>query len=308
MMYTKFVCSLTIALFSISHVWAQNHQSMPNLTDITQVAAINGVQHVYYDMGIGPVVLLLHGFPDSKYLWRFQLKALSDAGYRVIVPDLRGFGDAPKPERVSAYGTSEILADVTDLLSHLQIDKVHVVGHDWGGHIAWSFAARYPAKTLSVSGITVGAIGAPGRRTLEQMEKLWYIFLFLYEDIAEAWLSRDSWQGLKAWTRGNGDLDMYIKHLSRPGALTAALNWYRANFNPASVNGTGQPARIQVPAMGIAAAEDNYLLEDHVKTSDTMIDASWTYHLVADASHWVMLDQPEVFNRLLIDFLKSVDE
>lgn len=302
-----YLIALLLLIFHLS-VTAQNNRSMPDLDEITKTANINGLEFPYFDMGSGPVVLLLHGFPDSKYLWRYQLEALTDAGFRVIAPDLRGFGDAPKPQNVEAYATSEILSDILALLEQINVNQVHLVGHDWGGHIAWSFAAAYPDKTSSVSGITVGAIGAPGRRTLQQMEKLWYIYLFLYKDVAETWLKRDNWQGLKDWTRSNGDLPAYIEHLSKPGALTAGLNWYRANFNPASIISQGEPKRIKVPAMGIAAANDDYLLEDHVKTSDVMVDASWTYHLIAEASHWVMLDQPELFNALLVAFLKGVGE
>jgi len=278
-----------------------------DLSAITQTVEVEGLSFPYFDLGEGPTVLLLHGFPDSKYLWRHQLEPLAEAGFRVIAPDLRGFGDAPRPEGVEAYRIPNILADLVGLLDALEVEKAHIVGHDWGGTIAWLFAGSFPERSLSVTGLTVGAPGSPGRRVLPQLEKMWYIFFFQNEGPAEEWLRRDDWQGLRKWTREKGDWEYNIGLLEREGALTAGLNWYRANFTPASLNSKSSPPRIKVPAMGIAAEDDAYLLENHVKNSDAMIDSSWRYHLMEDASHWLMLDQPDQFNEWLIDFLKSVD-
>jgi len=295
-----------IAWLSVSFIQlnAQTPSSTMDLQAITKLVTVNNFEFPYYDYGEGPVVLLLHGFPDSRYLWRNQLQPLADAGFRVIAPDLRGFGDAPKPQEVEAYAIPNILSDINGLLDTLEVEKLHVVGHDWGGTIAWLYAGNFPERCKSVTGLTVGAPGAPGRRDLAQLEKMWYIFFFQNEGTAEEWLRRDDWQNLRAWTRGKGDLEHNIKNLEQSGALTAGLNWYRSNFKPESLNSKSNPPRIKVPALGMAAENDAYLLEAHVKNSDAMIDASWEYHLIEDASHWLMLDQPEEFNRLLIDFLK----
>ena len=279
-----------------------------DLEQITKKSTIKGLEFSYYDVGNGPAVLLLHGFPDSKYLWRQQIEPLQNAGFRVIVPDLRGFGDSAKPQEVSEYGIGQVLQDLQGLLDQLSIDKVHVVGHDWGGTVAWLFAGNLPNRTISVTGLTVGAPGSPGRRELAQLEKLWYVFFFQNEDVAEEWLKRDNWQGLRKWSREQNDIDSCISLLSRPGALTAALNWYRANFKPASLNSKSNPPRIKVPAMGISAENDAYLLPAHVKNSEAMMDDHWEYHLVKDASHWLMLDKPEAINDLLLNFLQRVDK
>lgn len=301
------LCFVLLGSWSVPAGAQPNPQPM-DLDAITRYADVKDLRFPYYDYGSGPVVLLLHGFPDSKYLWRHQLQPLADAGYRVIAPDLRGYGDAPKPEGVEAYAIPHILADLTGLLDALEIEKAHVVGHDWGGTVAWLFAGYHPERCLSVTGLTVGAPGGPGRRALPQLEKLWYVFFFQNEGVAEEWIRRDNWQGLRAWTREKGDLERYMQELDKPGALTAGLNWYRANFKPASLNNSGSnPPRIAVPAMGMAAQGDAYLLENHVKGSEAMIDSSWEYHLIRNASHWLMLDQPETFNRLLIDFLDRVE-
>jgi len=270
---------------------------------ITKSIPLNGQDFPLYDYGEGTPILLLHGFPDSKYLWRNQIPALVEAGYRVISPDLRGYGDAPKPQEVDAYTFPNILGDLTGILDGLRIEQLHVVGHDWGATAAWLFAGNYPERTLSVTGMTVGAPGGTGRRELPQLERMWYVFFFQHEGVAEEWLRRDDWQGLRAWTREQGDFEQYKIQLDKPGALTAGLNWYRANFKPSSLNKKSHPPRIKVPAMGISADGDAYLLDQHVKGSEHMMDNTWEYHLVKDSSHWVMLDQPDEINRLLLGFL-----
>lgn len=282
---------------------SQTQSPTMNFDQITKTIELDGDTFPFYDYGAGTPVLLLHGFPDSKFLWRHQLQPLADAGYRVIVPDLLGYGGASKPAEVDAYALPNILEDLTGLLDALSVDQAHIVGHDWGGTVAWLLAGTFPTRCLSVTGMTVGAPGGRGRRDLDQLEKLWYVFFFQNEGIAEEWLRRDDWQGLRAWTREKGDFDHYRQMLDRPGALTGGLNWYRANFSPASLNKTSNPPRITVPAMGLTADGDTFLLEKHVRDCDNMIDGPWTYHRVEGASHWLMLDQPEVVNRLLIDFL-----
>ena len=300
---------LICLLLSLTHYpELMSQSSSQDLENITATVNINGLNFPYYDLGEGPVVLLLHGFPDSKYLWRNQLLPLSNAGFRVIAPDLRGFGEAPKPKEIEAYKFSEIFKDILGLLDQLNISKAHIIGHDWGGSLAWAIAGKYPERTLSITGLTVGAPGNPARRSMKQMEKLWYIFFFQSEDQPELWLKRDHWQGLKKWTRGNGDLDRYMIELDKAGALRAGLNWYRANFPAAALNSSSTPPRIKVPSMGISAERDDFLLKEHIIGSEVMIDNAWTYHHIQGASHWLMLDKPEELNRYLIDFLSKVEE
>jgi len=289
-------------------VIAQTQPTTMDLDQITKTIELDGDTFPYYDYGTGTPVLFIHGFPDSKYLWRHQVQAIADAGYRVIVPDLLGYGGASKPAEVSAYALPNILDDLIGLLDALSIDKVHIVGHDWGGTVAWLLAGNFPERGISVTGMTVGAPGGKGRRDLDQLEKMWYIFFFQNEGVAEEWLRRDDWQGLRAWTRGHGDFEKYTEVLDQPGALTGGLNWYRANFKPASLNSTSNPPRIKIPAMGLTADGDTFLLEKHVRDCDNMIDGSWTYHRVENASHWLMLDQPEIVNQLLLDFFAEAKD
>jgi len=299
---------IPLLLLAAMPALAQPKLNTMNFDQITKTIMLDGDTFPYYDYGTGTPVLMLHGFPDSKYLWRHQVPALAEAGYRVIVPDLLGYGGASKPSTVAAYTIPNILEDMIGLLDALSIEQTHIVGHDWGGTVAWLLAGNYPERSISVTGMTVGAPGGQGRRDLDQLEKLWYVFFFQNEGIAEEWLRRDDWQGLRAWTRGHGDLEQYMQILDQPAALTGGLNWYRANFKPASLNTTSNPPRIKVPAMGLTADGDTFLLEKHVKDCDNMMDAGWTYHRVENASHWLMLDQPEVVNQLLLDFFAQLAE
>lgn len=256
-----------------------------------------------FDHGEGQPVLLLHGFPDSRYLWRFQIPALADAGFRVIAPDLRGFGDASKPDKVSDYALSVIIGDVIGILDALDIESTLLVGHDWGAAVAWSLTAFYPQRIQKLIALSVGCPGTSGMQTLEQRERSWYFSFFQHEGITEAWMQHDNWKFFRDWMRGDGDYAQYIRDLSRPGALTAGLNWYRANINPSPPS--DKPSsfpRIIRPVLGIWSDGDNYLTEAHVYNSYENIDADWQYRKIRGASHWFMLEKPDLLNRYMIEF------
>lgn len=192
----------------------------------------DGVELAVLDEGEGHPVLLLHGFPDSSRLWRHQVASLSAAGMRAIVPDLRGFGESDKPAAVEEYAVARSVADMVAILDALALDRVHVVGHDFGAVVAWVLAALAPERVDRLVAMSVGHPATGRLRTMEDREKAWYQLLFQFPDVAEALLQRDDWRLLREWLREDGDLEHYIDDLSRPGALTAGLNWYRANLAP----------------------------------------------------------------------------
>lgn len=270
----------------------------------TKTVEIDSGPFPVLDHGEGPVVLLLHGFPDSRHLWRYQAPALADAGFRVIAPDLRGFGNAPKPEAVEAYALSNIIDDVTSISAELGIETVRLVGHDWGADVAWLMAATQPDFVERLVVLSVGAPGNSGTRTIEQRERLWYAYFFVFEGVAEAWLQHDEWQLFREWTREDGDQERYLEDLSRPGALTAGLNWYRANFSPRppEKSGVAYP-NVTCPVLGVWSDGDHYLTEGHMTGSVERVDGSWRYEKITDASHWMMLDKPRELNEFLIQFL-----
>ena len=276
-----------------------------DINEITITVNIkNNLQFPVVDYGEGPAVLLLHGFPDSRHLWRYQIPILAEAGLRVIAPDLRGFGDAPKPSSVDDYKISIVISDIIEILDTQNIKQVRVVGHDWGAAVAWRLAAYHPEKVERLVCLSVGCPGTSGSGTIEQKERSWYVDFFQFEGITEAWLRHDNWKLFRQLTRENGDMKRYLKDLSRPGALTSALNWYRANAK------LGMPTdhktefpNITCPVLGIWSDKDNYLTEKQLRMSHEKIEGSWCYEKIKGASHWMMLDKPNELNRLLVKFL-----
>jgi len=263
-----------------------------------------GVTLAVQDEGEGPPVLLIHGFPDSHRLWRHQTTALVAAGKRVIAPDLRGFGESDKPPEVDDYALRHSVADMVAVLDALEVERAQVVGHDWGAAVAWGLAAFVPERVERLAVLSVGHPRALAEPTIEQREKSWYMLLFQFEDVAEAMLEADDWRMLREWLRDNGDVEDYIAGFSRPGALTAALNWYRANFKPeARRRGeSGFPA-VTVPTLGIWSSGDDYLTEGPMLRSGEQVEAEWRYERIEGASHWIQLDEPQRLNELLLGFL-----
>ena len=177
----------------------------------------NGLSFPVFEQGSGPPVLLLHGFPDSRFLWRHQIGPLLDAGFRVVAPDLRGFGDAPRPEAVEEYRLPLIARDVVGILDALNIQQARVVGHDWGSALAWYLAAVHADRVERLVALSVGAPGNSGGSTIAQREKFWYMLYFQFEGVAEAGLTSNDWRLFKEFMRGEGDADRYMKDLARPG-------------------------------------------------------------------------------------------
>ena len=263
-----------------------------------QRVSVNGVTLRVADDGVGDAVLLLHGFPDTSELWREQIPALVETGYRVIAPDLRGFGESDKPQTVAAYDMPVILGDLRGLLDHFGVERAHVVGHDWGAVTAWAFAGWHPERTNRLVAISVGHPRAY-TTTLSQLPRTGYALFFQVPRLAEATLSAKDFAALRAFLRSHPELHTYIERLGRPGALTASLNWYRANGKPHDLF---RYPRVQVPAMGIWGSKDWALGERQMTRSKRYVDAPWRYERL-EAGHWIPLTRAQILNRLLVDFL-----
>ena len=264
----------------------------------------DGVELAVLDEGEGPAVLLIHGFPDSSHLWRNQVPALVGAGFRVVVPDLRGFGESDRPTAVDDYGVMHSVADMLAILEALGVERTHVMGHDYGAVVAWLLAITAPERVERLVAISVGHPNVFRERSIAQREKSWYMLLFQFEGLAEELLARDDWKLFREFSRGDGDLDRHLADLSRPGALTAALNWYRANSDPRRELSPRPPLpRVTAPTLGIWSTGDNYLLEELMLRSEEHVTGPWRYERIEGASHWLQLDAPERVNELLLDFL-----
>ena len=263
----------------------------------------DGVQLDVLDEGSGPAVLLVHGFPDSSHVWRHQVPALVGAGLRVIAPDLRGFGASDRPERIEDYRISRSVADLLAVLDELGAERARVAGHDFGAGVAWLLAALHPERVERLVAMSVGHPGAQ-RRTIEAREKAWYTLLFQFQGVAEELLARDDWSLFREWLRGEGDVERYVADLSRPGALTAGLSWYRANLHPARQLEPRRPVPpVAAPTLGIWSSGDHYLTEAQMVNSGEQVTGPWRYERIDGASHWMQLDATERVNELLVEFL-----
>jgi pimeloyl-ACP methyl ester carboxylesterase len=271
---------------------------MPDIT-------ANGLRFAVVDEGAGTPVVLLHGFPDTSYVWRHQVPALVAAGFRAIAPDLRGRGKSDRPQRVEDYALTNMVADVAGIMDALGVTRAHVVGHDWGAAVAWLFASLMPQRVDRLVVISVGNPAARGEPTLESLQKGWYRLLFQFPT-AEEVVRQNDWYLLRTLFQGAADLERYITDLSEPGALTAGLNWYRGTFAPERLL-SPPPALPPVPGptLGIFGTGDLYLTEEDMVRSARTVTGPWRYERIEGVGHWVSVEAPERLNRLLLDFLRD---
>ena len=263
----------------------------------------DGVGINYEITGAGRPVVLLHGFPDSGRLWRNQAPVLADAGFEVIVPDLRGYGASDKPAEVDAYNLLFLAADVGAVLDDAGVARAHIVGHDWGAAIAWLIGAMAPDRVDHLVALSVGHPSTFLADGFEQHEKSWYMLLFQFAGVAERWLSGDDWANFRNWAR-HPDADGVIAELEANGSLTPGLNWYRANVTPETIAGPGLDLpHVQAPTMGVWSTGDPALTEGQMTRSARNVDGSWRYERVEGSGHWMQLESPQPVNELLLDFL-----
>lgn len=266
------------------------------------------------DTGTGPAVLLLHGFPDRALTWRHQIEALRDAGHRVIAPDLRGFGDSDRPPRIADYALSHSVTDVVTLLDILEVDQVRLAAHDWGATVGWVLASTQPNRVRQYAAISVGHPSAVGAAGFEQKQRTWYMLWFNFPGVAEAQMPADDWKWYRDWAfdgaerASDPDLDRQLADLQRPGALTSALNWYRANIPPelyaVSSRGADLPG-VACPVMGIWSDRDMAMTERQMTDSARYVTGPWRYERIPRVGHFVPSHAPTRLNELLLDFFDT---
>jgi pimeloyl-ACP methyl ester carboxylesterase len=264
----------------------------------------NGIDLEVEVRGDGPPVLLLHGWPDDHHLWDAQVAALNGAGFRTIAPDLRGFGESAKPDGIEGYALPVLLADVVGLLDALGVERAHVVGHDWGAAISWLLAAIAPERVDRLVAMSVGHLTSFAAAGLEQRERSWYMLLFQFEDIAEQWLSDREYANFREWSK-HPAADHVVESFSRPGALSASLNIYRANVHPRRlVEAPPMLPTIAAPTMGLWSTGDRHLVEAQMERSGIYVSGPFRYECIDSPTHWMMLDVPDRISALLVDFLR----
>jgi pimeloyl-ACP methyl ester carboxylesterase/2-polyprenyl-6-methoxyphenol hydroxylase-like FAD-dependent oxidoreductase len=270
-----------------------------------------GVRLHYVESGEGPLVVLLHGFPEFWYSWRHQLPTLSAAGYRTVAVDLRGYNLSDKPRGVEPYSLPKLARDVERLIRALGSDSAAVVGHDWGAVVAWELAMRHPkvVERLTIVNVPHPERMKAGLRSTDQLRRSWYIGFFQLPVLPENYLRWGEFtstrRALRAGSPGSTpeDIERYVAAIARPGALTAAVNHYRA-LGRQAIREPNRSVPIEARVQVIWGEQDPYL---GVPLAEP--DHRWVPNLrlerVPDAGHWVQIDRPELVNGLLLDFLRD---
>lgn len=251
--------------------------------------------------GEGPAVLLIHGFPDTGAVWRKQVPVLVGAGYRVIVPDTRGRGRSEAPAATHAYALEHLVADLVALLDALGIAQVRLVAHDWGAVIGWQLCIWHPDRVERYVALSVGHPTAYARGPVRQKLMGWYVLFFQWRGFAEWALRANQWWLFRRWIRYDAECPRWIADLSRPGRLTAALNYYRANLG-LFVPRTLPP--VPVPVMGVWSSGDIALCEEQMTASKAYVTAPFRYERLDGVNHWIPLSAPATLNALLLDYLR----
>jgi pimeloyl-ACP methyl ester carboxylesterase len=306
----------------------------------------NGIQMHIAEQGEGPAVVLCHGFPELWYSWRHQIRALADAGYRVIAPDQRGYGQTDRPEAIEEYDILHLTDDLLGLLDALGEERAVFVGHDWGGPVVWTLAQRAPERVRAVAALSVPFVPRSLSDPIELMRRrfgdnFFYILYFQTPGIADADLDRDpedtlrralratstreTARGLRPLPRrGTGwrewlpepgalpewlteaDLDYYVGEFARTG-FTGGLNWYRNMTRNWELTKDLARTKVDVPALFLAGEQD--LVAQFM--SDAAMD-EWVPNLRAKiklpaTGHWVQQERAAEVNAALLEFLASLD-
>ena len=266
----------------------------------------NGLDFRVIEEGRGEPVVLLHGFPDTADVWRNQVPALADAGFRVIAPDQRGCGQSDRPDGPESYDYEALLGDVVGIVDALGIGRFSVIGHDWGAVLAWAMASFMPDRVDRMA-----ALSAPHPEELfpiasvEQARMSYYILQFQHPGVAEQWLRADNWRNFREGWAG-GDTDAQIADLSEPGKLESRIDWYRANIT-AETMFTPQPEvmlPVSIPVLLVHGERDQFLSEESFLRSEARCTGPFRYERL-DTGHWMPTEQPHDVTRLLQEFLGS---
>jgi pimeloyl-ACP methyl ester carboxylesterase len=257
----------------------------------------------------GDLVLLLHGFPQTSYEWRAQIPVLAAAGYRVVGPDQRGYSTGARPANVQDYNVLALVGDAAGFVDALGASTCNLVGHDWGGAVAWVFGVLHPDRLRTLTAVSTPHPTPFGTsiREGEQKEMSAYMDVFRAEGAEDLFLA----DGGAAMRQALADFGMedtdpvaeYYRVLSQPGAMTAALNWYRAN--DFSDGGIELPP-VTVPTMYVWSTDDMALGREAAEATAAWASGPYRFEVLEGVSHWVPEDAPDVLNALLLDHFASV--
>ena len=277
-------------------------------------AQLSDVRLHYVEDGEGPLVVLLHGFPDFWYSWRHQIPALSAAGYRVVAPDMRGYNLSDKPANIGEYALDRLATDIAELVVTVGGGKAAAVaGHDWGGVVAWAVAAWHPdlVQRLVILNAPHPDDYGPGLRRPRQFLKSWYTGFFQLP-LAPASLRAGGFAALRRAVTGSSskgaftdeDLARYVEAWSQPRALRSGLAYYRAASRRVLSRRAERLPRVDAPVL-VLWGEKDVALEPFFATPRSDLASDVSTELIPEATHWVHLDRPARVNELMLDFLSA---
>jgi pimeloyl-ACP methyl ester carboxylesterase len=246
----------------------------------------------------GPAVLLLHGFPENSRMWDRVVPLLHEAGLRTVAPDQRGYSPGARPAEVSAYAIGEIVGDALGLLDALDLPAAHVLGHDWGAAVGWHLAAEHPDRVRTLTAVSVphpAAHAAAIQHDAEQQRLSAYIWVLREPEVAEARLLADDARRLRRAFQPlpADEVDVFVRPLTEDGALTAALNWYRA-MNRQDSTGLGTVA---VPTTYVWGTEDAGVARAAAEGCAAYLTGEFEFVELPGVSHWAPEQVPETVAR-----------
>ncbi|HVS89636.1 MAG TPA: alpha/beta hydrolase [Candidatus Acidoferrum sp.] len=258
-----------------------------------------------------PVVVLLHGFPEFWYSWRSQIDPLAAAGFRVIVPDQRGYNRSSKPSGVRSYALTELVSDVIAIADQLGQERILLAGHDWGAAVAWSVALLHPNRVARLAILNVPHPSVMRRYLMQnrrQLRKSWYMFFFQIPYLPEVFLSASNFRrgiaslvgSSRPGTFSDGDLAQYRAAWAQPGALTGMINWYRAAFR---YRAKFSDRTVRVPTRILWGMRDAFLMAEMAQDSLRYCPDAELIQF-PDATHWLLHEEPARVSELLIEFFR----
>jgi epoxide hydrolase 4 len=273
-------------------------------------AELGDVKLHYVEAGDGPLVVLLHGFPEFWFGWRLQIAPLAAAGFRVVAPDTRGYNLSSRPTGVAAYSADKLADDIRGLIRERGAESAFVVGHDWGGTIAWTMAMNHPEVVDRLA-----ILDAAHPRTLQeglphpgQLRRSWYFFYFALPGLPEQQVRAGRFRFFRRFLRDARppytpeELDRYVEAWSQPGAVTAMINYYRCSVRTPPKKAKAAIRPISSPTLVIWGQRDRFLGPRLAEPSRDDVPNLDRVERLPNASHWVHHDEAERVNQLLIDF------
>jgi pimeloyl-ACP methyl ester carboxylesterase len=262
------------------------------------------------------LALCLHGFPESRFSWRFQLPLLAEIGYRAWAPDLRGYGETePKPQDVPSYLIDRLMEDVAALIDASGAKTVTLIGHDWGAGLAWTFAANEvrPLEQMVIMNVPHPAVMAEHlRRSFAQLRKSWYMIFFQLPGLPERAMTANDARAIRNAFHGmaidksnftKDALDRYAKDAQRPGAIRGMINWYRAAMRLQGKLAGPWPV-IETPTLIVWGEEDAALGIELLDGTEAYV-RDLTIKRLPKVSHWVQQEAPEKVNAILREWLAA---